>query len=136
MFEIKALENGVLQVSHSGVFTVADWQEYQRLMLEQLDQTEQPLYILSDFRQTTSFHTEIIREVGTARHLIHPKLGLIVLLGGSSLTSFVLLLTEARALKENQSEKLRVHRDYHLAMQALLDAKVFAESKSNQPTQP
>lgn len=119
MFEVKRLEDRIILVEHEGDFTYENWQEYQRVLLDLLDNSETNLYILSDFRKSTLFEPAIVAEAGTAKHLKHEKLGLIVLLGGDPLKNFVLAITENRAAQEKQSERLRIHYEYDRAMEAL-----------------
>lgn len=119
MFEVKTLDSGIIEVIHEGEFTIQNWRDYQETLLEMLDASSETLYILSNFSGTTIFAKEIVPEVGTARHLSHPRLGLIVLLGGNALQNFILALTEHRAQKQESSSRLRVHKDYDRAVEVL-----------------
>lgn len=121
MFEIKNFPTGIIQVIHEGYFTLDHWVEYKRIMMHLLDDADDKVYILSDFSRTERFDNRVILEAGTAPHLTHEKLGLIVLYGGSQLNNFVLQIAQNRAQRQNRHDKLRLHNDYEQAIQILLN---------------
>jgi hypothetical protein len=120
MFKVEEIDDQIIRIQPEDSHVTKDmWQEYQRLQLELLENSDKRLYILSDFSNMESFDTKITSEVGTAKHLSHPNLGLIVLLGGSTLGNFIIMLTEHRASKQEKNDVLRVHKDYNRALEAL-----------------
>ncbi|HEX2908485.1 MAG TPA: hypothetical protein VHO69_16555 [Phototrophicaceae bacterium] len=131
MHQLKQLKPGIIEVIYAGEFTLQDWAEYQELMLEQLNQSSGKLYILTNFLQTTRLDKEILPLVGSAKHLTHPNLGLIVLLGGNAFQNFILLLTENRAMKEEKGSRLRIHRDYDRALE-MLEYQQTIEAKAGE----
>jgi len=128
MFTIKQLDEQIIEVYDSGALTYDDWGQYQKVMLDELNRVDHKLYILSNFADITHFDTKIAREAGTAKHLIHPNLGLIVLLGGSVLMNFILQITENRAQQEQKSTRLRIHKDYDRAIDALIHQRNIENS--------
>ncbi len=120
MLSQETLDNGIIKISHSGLFTLENWNEYKQTMIDLLEASEDKLYVLSDFSETERFEKSIVPQAGTAPHLIHPNLGLIVLLGGNALHNFILQITANRASKENKDSKMRVHSDYDRAIDTLL----------------
>jgi hypothetical protein len=97
-------------------------------MLELLNATENRLYILSNFVKIESFSREIVPQVGTAPHLTHPKLGMLVLLGGNALQNFVMQLTQLRARQANRDSNLRVHTDRSRALEVLTHFRTLHQS--------
>ncbi len=129
MLQQKILDNGIIEISHVGIFTLEHWIEYKQTMMNLLDSSEEKLYVLSDFSKTERFDKEIVPEAGTAPHLAHPNLGLIVLLGGNALHNFILQITANRASKEERDSKMRVHKDYDRALETLEHfQKIHAEN--------
>lgn len=122
MFKVEEIDKQIVRI-HQVVphFTKEMWQQYQEMILKLLEDSEKQLYILSDFQEMQSFDPEIASEVGTAKHLSHPKLGMIVLLGGNTLSNFILVLTENRATRTKKSDTLRIHKDYDRALEILQD---------------
>lgn len=131
MLKLEILPDGIVQVTHSGAFMVEDWRAYQEMLLEHLDSSDSPQYILTDFSQTARFDSGIVKEAGTARHLTHPNLGLIVLLGGNALHKFILQLTENRASKDNRGTKLRVQADRNRAIEMLHHFRSISEETAD-----
>lgn len=119
MLQQKTLDNGIIEISHVGIFTLEHWLEYKQTMIDLLDASDKKVYILSDFSKTERFDKEIVPEAGTAPHLTHPNLGLIVLLGGNALHNFILQITANRASKEERDSKMRVHKEYDRALETL-----------------
>ena len=95
--------------------------------MEILDASDKQVYVLSDFSDIESFAKEIVPEVGTAPHLTHPNLGMIVLLGGNALQNFILQITNNRARRESRDTKMRVHSDYDRAVETLLHFRKIHE---------
>lgn len=120
MMQVTTSPEGLTELSFEGVFTVEMWKEYQQTLLRLLDESSERLYILSDFSNVTLIERGVIMEAGTAPHLTHPRLGMLVLLGGNVLQNFILELTEKRALRENRSDKMRVHHQRDRAVETLL----------------
>ena len=123
MLSKTTLDNGIILVSHEGYLSLEEWDAYKNMLVEALDESDDLVYILSDFTGTETFGKEILGQVGTAPHLAHPHLGMIVLLGGNALQNFVLQITDNRARKEAKDSKLRVHTDYDRAIDTLLHFK-------------
>lgn len=119
MFEIVKHEDGIIEISHSGHFSADDWQEYQRLMIQVLDEASGKIGILSNFIKTESIDNQLIKDVGTAKHLSHPNLGFLMLLPGQPLHNLVLSLAESRAVQENKDLKMRIERDRDKALDTL-----------------
>jgi hypothetical protein len=119
MLKIQTLPDGIIEISHTGIFTIEHWRDYQKSMIDMLNASDKKLYILSDFSQTERFDKEIVPEAGTAPHLVHENMGLIVLLGGNALHNFILQLTQNRARKDDKDTKLRVHTDRDRALETL-----------------
>ncbi|GEM_PF-1931419 len=119
MLTVEEMENQLISVKNEGEFTHRLWNEYQVIVMNLLDSAERPLYILSDFTETTGFEKTILPHIGSDLHFSHPKLGLIVLVGGSVLINFLLVVAENRATKEQQSQKMRVSRDRNEAVKTL-----------------
>lgn len=119
MLESSKHDDGIIEISHEGHFSDADWQEYKALMMELLDAAEGKICILSNFSKSVSFDKHLVKEVGTAKHLGHPNLGFLILLGGNSLHNFVFSLTESRAMQENKNIKMKIERDRQRALDTL-----------------
>ena len=119
MFDVKQLDKQIIEIYYKGEVSYDTWVSYQDRLLEELDKVDHKLYILSNFSDITLFDPKIAKEVGTAKHLTHPNLGLIVLLGGNVLMNFILQLTANRAQKEEKSTRVRIHKDYKRALEAL-----------------
>lgn len=120
MFSITSMPNGIIHIKHHGMFTYNHWIKYQSLVMKLLDESQEVLYILSDFSKTTRFEKRVVLEAGTARHLKHEKLGLMVLYSNTTLSNFILQITLNRAHRENLDDRLRIQTDYERAMQLLL----------------
>lgn len=121
--KVKYRDDGLIEIEQGEFFSVEDWREYQRIMLEILDAAEGRTYILTDFSKTQSFDPKIAGEFGGAKHLTHPRLGMLVLLGGNTLMNFALKVTEGRAQREGRNKRLRLHKDRERAENALLHQK-------------
>lgn len=119
MLKVEHLADGIIEISHTGLFTVEHWRDYQQTMVDMLDASDKMLYFLSDFSETERFDKEIVPQAGTASHLAHKNMGLIVLLGGNALHNFILQITQNRAKKEDKGSKLRVHTDRDRAIETL-----------------
>lgn len=132
MLKKATLDNGIIKISHEGFFSAEHWDEYKQTMVNLLDDSNEKLYVLSDFSKTELFSKEIVPQAGTAPHLIHPNLGLIVLLGGNALHNFILQITDNRARRESKDGKMRVHTDYDRAIDTLLHFKKMHEDIAKQ----
>jgi hypothetical protein len=131
MFTVEHRDDGIIGViTEDKNFTMEHWAEYQRVMLELLDDADEQIYILSDFRAIQLFASKLIYEVGTAKHLTHDKLGMLVLLGGNALTNFTLKMTEARATREDRNTKMRLHTEYTRAVNTLLHFRKIQTGES------
>jgi len=120
MFTIEKLEDGIISVIvDENEFTMEHWAEYQRIMLDLLDKADEKLYILGDFRKATKFDPKLLYEAGTAEHLTHENLGLLVLLGSNAMANFALKMTEVRATRDQRAGKMRLHMDYGRAIDTL-----------------
>jgi hypothetical protein len=119
MFQIEKHEDGIIEISHQGDFTVDEWQEYQAAMLKLLDEASGKICILSNFTNTLSVDSQLIKDVGTAKHLAHQNLGFIVFLAGQPFHKMILSLAESRAMQENKDLKLRIERDREKALDTL-----------------
>lgn len=134
MMTIKHRDDGLIEVRHEDFFSMDDWREYQAMMLTLLDAAEQRLYILSDFSRTPTFDPALAREMGTAQHLAHPRLGLLVLLGGNTLSNFALQVTEGRAERNGHHARLRIHTDRQRALATLRQQKALDANRNGSPT--
>jgi len=126
MFEVRQLDQQMIEIYSEGECTYKDWIEYQELVLEQLNLANHKLYILSNLSELTSFESKIVKEVGTAKHLTHPNLGFIVMVGGNKLMNFLLQVTENRAQQERSHERMRVLKNYDKALQTLNQQREMA----------
>ena len=131
MFTIKPMEDGIISViTNPTDFQMEHWTEYQRVMLDLLDNAEEKLYILADFRKLTKFDPKILQVAGTAQHLTHENLGMLVLLGGNAMANFALKMTEVRAERDHRGDKMRLHMDYTRAIDTLRHFKAIQTGES------
>jgi hypothetical protein len=119
MFEIVKHDDGIIEICYEGHFSAEDWEEYKVLMTKCLDEADGKICILSDFSKTPSFDAHLVKDVSTAKHLSHPNLGFLMLLGGNSLHNFIFSLASSRAMQENKDLKLRIERDREKALDTL-----------------
>jgi hypothetical protein len=119
MFQIEKHEDGIIEISHKGDFTVDEWHEYQKLMQQLLDEASGKICILSNFTNTLSVDSQLIKDVGTAKHLGHQNLGFLMLLPGQPFHKLFMTLAESRAMKANKDLKVRIERDREKALDTL-----------------
>jgi hypothetical protein len=119
MLTHQELPDGIVEIIHTGDLDAEDWQKYQDLVLEILDSHTEKVYILSNFSGSRQFQKNLISQFGTARHLTHPHLGMLTLLGGNALQNFLAKLTELRAAKAHRDSALRIHADRDRALEVL-----------------
>ena len=124
MFEITRVESQIIEIRHSGAFRIEQAKEYQHLMTAMLSQGSGLLYVLGNFKNTTSFEKPVLRELGLFSFLMDQRLGMLVLIGDDPLTKFVLSITELQARQDNRNLRLRVHHDYNQALDLLRTALV------------
>lgn len=120
MFEVKTVGDQIIEIYGSGEATFENWQEYQQIMIHELHNATQTLYMLSNFSDITLFDSKIAKEVGKAKHLVHPNLGMLVLVGGNVLINFALQLAQNQAKQNDNASHLQVYKDYDQALKFLI----------------
>lgn len=130
MITVHFIPNDLIEVVLSDAVGAAEWQEYQDTIWNLLEEREERGYILANFLHATKFSPELLSQFGTARHLKHPRLGLIVLLGGTPLVNFALKFTEHNAAKSQAGANLRIHKDRDAAIKVLLDRRELDSAAS------
>lgn len=118
--ELHMDDDKILQVTASGKLDAEVWRDYKAKIYEYLEGSEEKVYILTDLSKVEGIDPNILGEFGHAPHLVHPKLGFIVLLGGTSFQQFITKITEGNALRAQRAEKLRVHYEREIATEWLL----------------
>jgi hypothetical protein len=130
MITVHFLPNDFIEVVMSDDINAEQWQEYQDTIWNLLEEREERGYILANFLHATKFSPDLLSQFGTARHLKHPRLGLIVLLGGSPLVNFALKFTEHNASKSGADIHLRIHKDREAALKVLIDRRELDSAAS------
>lgn len=111
MLRVQNLPGDIIEIIITDVFDAQMWHDYQDLVWNTLEQSLHRRYFLLNVTDLESVDPNIIKEFGTARHLKHPLLGCIVMLGSTSLQNFLLKMTETKAAKTQGATGVLIQTD-------------------------
>jgi anti-anti-sigma regulatory factor len=131
MLSVEIVDNDILQVHIAGTVGAEEWKAYKDMLIERLDASEKPIYVLTDLSDIDNVDKSIVSEFGQAPHLTHPNLGFLVLLGGNAFQQFITKVTEGNALRLKRAEKLRVHYDREAAIEWLKSRRAMDETRNS-----
>lgn len=126
MLKLNELPDGIVEIVVEGEFGPDAWKAYQDMVWDYLETHDEKCYFLLNAGSTVRVDPVILKEFGTARHLTHPRLGLIALLGTNALQQFILKLTENTAKQQNRAQGLRIHTNRDAALDVLQKHKQSA----------
>jgi hypothetical protein len=121
MIKVNFLPDDLIEICVEDTIDDAEWQNYQDTIWNILEEREEKSYVIANFLNATKFSPALLSEFGTGRHLKHPRLGFIVLIGGNPLVNFALTYTEHNA----SNAPLRIHNDRDAALEFLRMRRQF-----------
>lgn len=134
MWKVEYLNEDMAEITYEPSepkFGPEAWRTYKAAVIAELDKRERPLYIMSNFTAVDVIDPAITKEFGSAEHLFHDKLGMIVIMSESNspFHKFWAKIMELKGMASEYRGKLRADFSRERAMQRLLDAKRAANLK-------
>lgn len=136
MWKIDCIADDLIEVIYEPdgeSFGATAWRAYKNLLLEKLNTAEQKLYILSNFTAVTTIDPNITKEFGSAEHLFHEKLGMIVIMAetDSPFHKFWVKIMELKGMASEYQGKLRADFSRERGLQRLRDARENAQHQTD-----
>ncbi len=123
---IEELAAGILQITHRGTLTPADWQEAVSEINVYLRTHADPVYLLLNIAGTTQVDDNTFRELVTTPHYNDDGVGMAILVGRRA------QLQQARDVVGGQDTKLRLFPQLDNAIRTLLDRQVIDRIEAQQ----
>jgi hypothetical protein len=111
MLTAQNIPGDFVEIIITEILDAQTWHDYQDLVWNTLEHSLHKRYFLLNVTDLESVDPNIIKEFGTARHLKHPLLGCIVMLGSTSLQNFLLKMTETKAARTQGATGVLIQTD-------------------------
>lgn len=116
---IEELAAGILQITHRGAFTQADWLEAKGELDVYLRKHDEPVYLLINISGTLHADAAAFHDLVTAPHYDDSRVGMAILVGRRA------QLQQARAVIAGAETRLRLFPQLDDAIRTLLDRQVI-----------
>jgi hypothetical protein len=128
MWEVKQHHPNLVEliyVHDKPIFDGADWNEYKQLCLKLLNDSDELLYIMSNFTAVDKVDPNITKEFGQPKHLFHEKLGMLVIMSEnpSPFHRFWGKIMELKGAASAYRGKLRADFSWERGMERLKNAR-------------